>query len=46
MDAESIGSYFGDRIARWKAARAKILPTAQARAVFSNPLVAELGLDP
>jgi hypothetical protein len=45
MDAASVSSYFGDRVARWKAARAKILTTSQARAVFSNPLVAQLGLD-
>jgi hypothetical protein len=45
MDVASVTSYFGDRVARWKAARAKILPSAQARAVFSNPLVTQLGLD-
>ncbi len=45
MDAASVSSYFGDRAARWRAARAKILTTAQARAVFSNPLVTQLGLD-
>lgn len=44
MDAASVLSYFGDRVSRWKAARTKILPTAQARAVFSNPLVVQLGL--
>ncbi|MGO9838294.1 MAG: hypothetical protein ACLP1X_29290 [Polyangiaceae bacterium] len=45
MDISSVNSYFGDRVARWKAARAKILPTAAARAVFTNPLVTQLGLD-
>ncbi len=44
MDTASVRAYFGDRIDRWKAARAKLLPTAQARAVFTNPLVAGLGL--
>jgi len=45
MDAQSISAYFGDRVDRWKIAREKLLPTPQARAVFSNPLIAQLGLD-
>jgi hypothetical protein len=45
MDAASLRAYFGERIERWKAARAALLPTPQARAVFSNPLLVQLGLD-
>jgi hypothetical protein len=45
MDAASVRSYFGGRVDRWKAARAKLLPSAAARAVFTNPLLAKLGLE-
>jgi hypothetical protein len=44
MDAASVASYYGARVARWKAARARLLPTAAQRAVFTNPLVEQLGL--
>jgi hypothetical protein len=44
MDPASVRGYFGSRVDRWRAARAKILTTPQARAVFSNPLIAQLGL--
>jgi len=44
MDAASVRAYFGDRVERWKAARKKLLPTAAARAVFSNPLIEQLDL--
>jgi hypothetical protein len=45
MTAASLASYYGDRIGRWKAARARLLPAAQQRAVFTNPLLTQLGLD-
>ena len=45
MDNASLRSYFGDRVDRWKAARHVLLPTAAARAVFTNPLIEQLGLD-
>jgi hypothetical protein len=45
MDAASVEAYFGDRVSRWKRARATLLGTTQARAVFSNPLLAAVGLD-
>lgn len=45
MDSASVRAYFGDRVDRWLAARRALLPTAAARAVFSNPLLAQLGLD-
>jgi FAD/FMN-containing dehydrogenase len=45
MTSASVRSYFGDRIDRWKAARARLLPTPAARAVFTNPLLKALQLD-
>lgn len=39
-----LNRYFGDRVARWQAARSKILPTETARRVFASPLLAEVGL--
>lgn len=36
--------WFGDRVGRWKAARARLLPTERARMVFGAPLLADLGL--
>jgi hypothetical protein len=44
MDAASVNAYFGDRVERWKNARATLLSTPNARAVFSNPLLARVGL--
>jgi hypothetical protein len=44
MDATSIRAFFGGRVDRWIAARARILPTQRARSVFTNPLLAGLGL--
>jgi hypothetical protein len=44
MTAASIRAYFGDRIDRWKAARARLLPTPAARAVFTNPLLEAMQL--
>jgi hypothetical protein len=46
MDAASVRAYFGDHVDRWKAARTKLLSTPEARAVFTSPLLAQLGLDP
>ncbi|HEY2733156.1 MAG TPA: hypothetical protein VGI70_04190, partial [Polyangiales bacterium] len=45
LDARSIRAYYGDRVDRWKAARARLLDTAQARAVFTNPLLRALELE-
>lgn len=44
MDAATVRQYFGDRVERWKAARKRLLPSAAARAVFTNPLIEQLGL--
>ena len=44
MDANSVNAWFGDRVSRWKTARAKLLDTAVARTVFSTPLLASVGL--
>jgi FAD/FMN-containing dehydrogenase len=38
-------AYFGSRGQRWKAARADLLPSAEARRVFGNPLLREVGLE-
>jgi hypothetical protein len=45
MNSASLAAYYGDRVTRWKAARARLLPTPQQRAVFTNPLLTQLGLD-
>lgn len=45
LDAAHLKAYFGDRVDRWKQARAKLLPTATARAVFAAPPLKALGLD-
>ncbi len=45
MDSASVLKYFGvDRVARWKAARVTLLPTPEARGVFTNPMIEKLGL--
>jgi len=44
MDASSVRAYFGDRVERWRTARAALLPSTAARAVFTNPLLEALGL--
>ena len=44
MDAKSVGAYFGDRVSRWKIARAKLLDSPALRTVFSTPLLANVGL--
>ncbi|MGD0679234.1 MAG: hypothetical protein ABSC94_27890 [Polyangiaceae bacterium] len=44
MDASSIRAFFGNNVGRWMAARARLLPTPAARAVFTNPLLAQLDL--
>jgi hypothetical protein len=45
MTEARLQKYFGNRPARWKAARDRLLPSAVARTVFSAPLLAEVGLD-
>jgi hypothetical protein len=45
MTPASVRAYFGDRVDRWKAARARLLSTPAARAVFTNPLLRALQLD-
>jgi hypothetical protein len=45
MDEASVRAYYGERVDRWVAARHALLTTAAARAVFTNPLLTELGLD-
>jgi hypothetical protein len=44
MDADSVSAYFGDRLPRWRKARETLLTTPEARAVFSSPLLTQLGL--
>ena len=44
MTAASVQHYFGERVDHWKAARHRLLPTPAARAVFTNPLLKNLGL--
>ncbi len=39
-----VSRYFGDRVSRWKAARALILPDELARDVFATPILADAGL--
>ncbi|MBL8679384.1 MAG: hypothetical protein JNK05_09480 [Myxococcales bacterium] len=43
MNAQSVRGYYGDRVDRWKQARAKVL-SPEAMAVFSNGLLANVGL--
>ena len=45
MTSEGLNRYFGTRVATWKEARDTILPSADARRVFSSPILAEIGLD-
>lgn len=44
MTASSIRAYYGDRVDRWRAARDTLLPTPEARAVFTTPLLAAMAL--
>jgi D-arabinono-1,4-lactone oxidase len=44
LNAPRLEAYFGDKPARWKAARDALLPTPEARRVFSSPMLAEVGL--
>ena len=44
MSPGDVLSYYGSRVARWKAARTKLLDTPEARAVFAPPLLAKCGL--
>jgi hypothetical protein len=45
MNPDRLQAYFGDRAARWHAARDRILIDATGKRVFSNPLLKEVGLD-
>jgi hypothetical protein len=45
MTSAGLNRYFGTRVATWKEARDTILASADARRVFSSPMLAELGLD-
>jgi hypothetical protein len=44
LNATRLLEYFGQRVDRWIAARDRLLPDADARRVFSAPLLAEVGL--
>ncbi len=44
MTASTVSTYFGDRVTRWKNARAKLLPTPEQRAVFCTPILNNTGL--
>jgi len=45
MTRARLERYFGARVERWTAARARLLPSADARAVFASPLLADVGID-
>ncbi len=45
MNPDRMDKYFKERVARWRAARARILIDETSRRVFSNPLLSEVGLD-
>jgi hypothetical protein len=44
LDAAHLSAYFGDRVARWKAAREALLSTPTARAVFAAQTLGKVGL--
>lgn len=44
MTAERVQRYYGDSATRWRAARDRLLPSREARRVFSSPLLADVGL--
>jgi hypothetical protein len=46
LDEAHLRAYFGGRVDRWKAARDKLLQTSTAKAVFSAPTLATVGLGP
>jgi hypothetical protein len=45
MTPDRVGRYYGANAERWRAARDRLLPTPEARRVFSSALLAEVGLD-
>ncbi len=46
LDAGRINTYYGPRVARWKAARAALLTAPNALDVFAAPLLGSVGLHP
>lgn len=44
MDAASVAAYYGDKVTQWKAVRAQLLPTPEAKMTFSTPLLFDVGL--
>jgi hypothetical protein len=44
LKRERVAKYFGQNVARWKEARAEILPTKKARKVFATPVLTPAGL--
>ena len=44
MTAERVASFYGENAQRWRSARDRLLPTPEARRVFSSALLAEVGL--
>lgn len=45
MTPARLERFYGERAQRWRAARDRLLPTPEARRVFSSPLLGEVGLD-
>ncbi len=45
MNPERVQRFYGDRAKRWMAARDRLLPSPEAKRVFSAPLLREVGLD-
>jgi FAD/FMN-containing dehydrogenase len=46
LNAAQIKAYYGDRLPRWKDARAKLVTDPAALKVFASPILAECGIDP
>jgi hypothetical protein len=44
INPSRLATFFGNHVARWKAARADLLPSADARRVFGSRLLGEVGL--
>lgn len=45
MTAKRVERFYGQNAERWRAARDRLLPTPEARKVFSSGMLAEVGLD-
>lgn len=45
MTSQGLAGYFGDRVDRWKRARATFLPDAASQRMFGGPFIEQLELD-